>query len=110
MILPEDQGAFVVIIGDWISAGIVDALAEVDSGIGHDERRKREDAAVQRHIVVDSNGLGIDIDVARDAPEVLFIRRLTVPVVPHHVVDIDFGSKRVHGGAAARRKKNSGLV
>jgi len=40
VILPENQSALVVVIDDWISAGIVDALAEVDACIGHDERRK----------------------------------------------------------------------
>ena len=97
VILPKDQSALVVVIDDWLSAGIVDALAEVDACIGHGERRKREDAAVQRHVVVDSNGLGIDIDVARDLAEVFFVASRTIPVVPHHVFDVDLGSKRVHG-------------
>ena len=106
VILPEDQGAFVVIICDWISAGIVDALDEIDAGIGHGEWCKREDATVQRHVVVDSNGLGIDIDVARDLAEVFFVGRRAIPVVPHHVFDVDLGSKRVHGlvGAAAHEQ------
>ncbi len=105
VVLPETQSSTVAPLGNRLTADIA-ALPDIHHGVGERQRRELEDTAVKRHVVPDIDFLGIDIDVTRDLAEVFFVVRRAIPVVPHHVFDVDLGSKRVHGlvGAAAHEQ------
>ena len=109
VVLPETQSSTVAPLGNRLTADIA-ALPDIHHGVGERQRRELEDTAVKRRVVPDIDFLGIDSDISRDLAEILFVGRLSVPVVPHDPVEIYLRTERVYGFAGTAAQKQLRLL